>query len=308
MKLVFFGTSDFSTKILDFLLKQDVEVCAIVTRPDMPKGRSQKLQPSPVKKYAREASLKIPILDPIKASTPEIAQTLKSFAPDVFIVVSYGEIIKQNLLDIPRLYPINIHTSLLPKYRGAAPIQRALMDGETETGVTIMEMVLELDAGDILDVEKVPILENMIFPELENALISASYLALKRVISHLKEGIKKIPQDSSFATYAKKILSSECQIDWHKDAQVLHNLVRGVSPKPGAWCMITLNNQQKRLKVLRSQIKSLQGVPGEILLYDQEGFIVACGKNSLLLEEVQLEGKKSMKYVNFVRGFPKPLL
>ena len=280
-----------------------------MTRADKPKGRSLQLSPSPVKQKLIELNTAIPVYSPEKASTPEFARVLKQHYPDLFVVVAYGEIIKQILLDVPRWDAINIHASLLPKYRGAAPMQRAIMAGETETGITIIEMVLKMDAGPILEMEKCPITSEMTLGELEEKLYFLACRAIKKVLHQYEEKqVKKKSQEESLATYANKIIPEELEIDWTRPAFELHNLIRAVSPKPAAWTRILVGNQEKRLKIQRTDLENeLSGTPGGILVFGQGRLVVACGKGALSLLEVQLEGKKVMPVDEFVKGIHEPL-
>ncbi len=301
MKIIFFGTSAFAARVLDFLLEKSQEICAVVTRPDRPRGRSLQLSYSPVKQHA----LGLPVHQPEKVSTPEFAEILKSYQADLFIVVAFGEIIKKNILDIPRLGCVNIHASLLPKYRGAAPIQRCLMDGERETGITIIDMVLQMDAGAMLRVAKTPISEEMTFGELEEKLCELACETILQTIQDFQWGcVTRTPQDPSQATLAPKITPEDEEIRWDRSARELHNQIRALAPFPGAWVSLTIGTDKKRLKIKRSAVvQGLSGAPGEILKFGKEGWIVACGQEALALLEVQLEGKRLMKSEEFVKGY-----
>ncbi len=304
-KIIFFGTSAFAAEVLSYLLKEGENIVAVVTRPDRPFGRSLKSSAPPVKVALEKLGSTLPLYQPEKASTPEFAATLQSYAPDLFVVVAYGEIIKRNLLDIPKLGNINVHASLLPKYRGAAPMQRALMDGCKETGVTIMEMVLEMDAGDILEMVKLSIPENMTLGELDKELCTLACPALVQVIHAKEEGsIQKIAQNPSHATFAPKITPLEEKIDWNRPARKIHDQIRALSPRPGAWCFVEIGGEKKRLKILRTKFApEKSGKPGSFLSFDaKEGWVVACGEGALALLEVQLEGKKAMPVDGFING------
>ena len=306
MRLVFFGTSAFSAEVLAFLLKQPIcEFVAIVTRQDKPQGRKLEVLPSPVKKQAIALAPNCPLFQPAKASTDEFVQELQKFNPDLFVVVAYGEIIKQNLLDLPRFGCINIHASLLPKYRGAAPIQRAIMNGETETGITIIEMVLALDAGPMLNKEVVSIEENDTFQDVEKKLMDAACSAVLKTIEDIAKGkTVKQEQQENHATYAAKLAAEEEKIDWNKSAKEIHDLIRAFSPRPGAWCIISSAGAEKRVKILRTEsLQTLHGAPGEVLERTKNSLIIACGKGALRLLEVQPEGKKIMRIKDFLQGF-----
>lgn len=289
MKIVFFGTPEFAKEILQFL-RQRHTLVGIVTREDKPKGRGLHLEPSPVKKAAGD----IPILN----SKEEI----QALQPDLFVVVAYGKILKQDLLAIPGKGAINVHTSLLPKYRGAAPIQRAIMQGEGITGVTIQQMALELDAGDILKQVACEIPSDMTFGELQDQLCHLGKEALEEVLQQY-DSLPRIPQNHSEATFAPKVELEECEVDFEKEANVLHNLVRGVNPVPGAWCFITLRGERKKLKIFKTKVVKKEGQPGQILSYGKVGFVVACKKDALQLIDIQLEGKKRMPAEAFCCGF-----
>jgi methionyl-tRNA formyltransferase len=308
MKIVFFGTSHFAAKVFEKLIENREEVVAVVTRPDRTKGRSLQLSPPPVKEAVIRIKPELPIFQPEKASTPEFASTLQSFEADLFVVVAYGEIIKKDLLGIPKLGCINIHASLLPKFRGAAPIQRSLMAGEKETGITIIDMSPQMDAGDILAIQSIPLSDQITFGELEPLLCDLSCQLLFKVIKQFEQGsVARIPQQHSLATFAPKITPNEEEIDWTKSAQEIKDLIRALSPYPGASCKILLGAERKRLKIKRAEVIEQSGQPGTILSFGKEGFCVACGKNALRLVEVQLEGKKSMPVGDFIRGVHEPV-
>ena len=305
MKIVFFGTSPFAARLLGDLLEQGDRIVAVVTRPDREKGRLLKLSPSAVKAKVLELSAPLPLYAPEKASTEAFAQVLKGHAPDLFLVVAYGEIIKQNLLNIPCFGSVNVHASLLPKYRGAAPMQRALMAGEEKSGVTLIEMALQMDVGPILYQEEVLIPQEMNCKELEESLYGASCIALKKVLHDYEKGcVQRVLQKEALATFAPKILPHELKIDWKKSAVSIHNLVRALSPERGAFATILLSGKEKRLIIRRTQVESrLEGKPGELLLFDKKRWVVACGEGAISLLEVQLEGKKVMLAPAFLQGF-----
>lgn len=309
MKVVFFGTPQIAANILKSLLENGVQVVAVVTKPDKKQGRDQKLQPSAVKAFLQNNHPHIPILQPTKVSTPEYEEMLKTFQSDLFVVVAYGEILRQNILDIPKIDCINIHASLLPKYRGAAPMHRAIINGETETGVCIMQMVLALDAGDILEVLKTPIPIDMNVGDLEKKIEQLGVKgALDTINKFISGKITRTPQDEKLATYASKISVEECEIHWDLPALQIHNLIRGTSPYPGAWCHFLLNDQKKRLKVLKAKLAadSSNKAPGTILHYDQSGFVIKTRDAAIQLLQVQMEGKKACSAEEFVRGYTAP--
>jgi methionyl-tRNA formyltransferase len=299
MQIVFFGTSSFAARILVKLLESSHQVLAIVTRPDRVKGRHLQALPPPVKETASQLSPHTPLFQPEKASAPEFASTLTDYQADLFVVVAYGEIIKKNLLEMPRLGCINIHASLLPKFRGAAPIQRSLMAGEKETGITIIEMVLQMDAGDILAIESIPVDEEMTFGELEPKLCELGIKLLFQVLEDFKKNtVSKVPQDHALATLAPKLTPEDEKINWSLSASHIHNQIRALSPSPSAWCQITLGEDLKRLKIKKAKVVSEKS---------QEGWVVPCGQGALELQEVQLEGKKAMSAQDFLRGLHTPI-
>lgn len=310
MKIVFFGTSSFAARILSRLIERGYHIAAVVTRPDRSKGRHLQPSPPPVKETVSKLKPDLPVFQPEKASSPEFADSmLKPLEADLFVVVAYGEIIKKNLLEMPKLGCINIHASLLPKFRGAAPIQRCLMEGEKKTGITIIEMSPQMDAGDILAIEAIPIADDMTFGELEANLCDLSIKLLVDVIRHFDEGkVVKTPQDHTLATLAPKLTPDDEKIDWQRPAMSIHNQIRALSPFPGAWCQIKIGSDAKRLKIKKAKvIKELSGVPGDILSFGKEGWIIACGQGALQLVEVQLEGKKTMSAEECIRGIHLPV-
>ena len=304
-KIVFFGTPSFAAEILGYLLHHEIPISAVVTQPDRPKGRSLQMTSSPVKSLILEKFPHIPVFQPEKASQENFLQELGSLKADLFVVVAYGQILSQKLLDIPPLGCINVHASLLPKYRGAAPIHRVLLAGEKETGIAIQKMVRQLDAGDVIATTEIPISEQTTFGELEKALCDAAKPLLLSVIRSYASGIPSAtPQDPALATYAAKIELEEGLIDWSKPAEEIHNLIRAFSPRPGAWCWVETSRsdnilEKKRVKIFRSEKKPLQGAPGEVLSADG---VIACGRDSIQLLEVQPEGKKAMKASDWLRG------
>lgn len=303
MKVIYFGTPEFAASVLSYLLQEGVDIAAVVTKPDRPKGRSLTPLPTPVKLAAGN----LPVHQPEKASDPAFAQSLSAYNADLFVVVAYGEIVKNNILTLPKKGCINLHASLLPKFRGAAPIQRSIIAGEKETGVSIIRMAEKMDAGDILETTVLPIGPDTTYGELEQALCQAGAKTLLNVIRRFEQGdISGIVQDHSKATFAPKIELEECQIDWQQPAQTIHNLVRGVYPHPGAWTFVDVKDKRLRLKVNRTKCHPEQhGKPGEILAYGKDGFLVACGNGALELVDIQLEGKKAMSAQELMRGLPR---
>lgn len=302
MKVIFFGTPTFAANVLTFLINNGVNVVAVVSKPDKPKGRSGKPVATPVKLVAYNHHL--PLFQPELVSDPDFAPVLDTFEADLYVVVAYGEILKQHLLDMPKQACINLHASLLPKYRGAAPIQQAIINGEAESGVTIMHMVKKMDAGDIIKTVATPIGPNETYAELEEKLCKIGSKLLLEVIHDFERGVeKRTQQDESLVTFARKIELEDCKIDWNQPAQQIHNLIRGVNPAPGAWCDIKVRGEQKRLKIFATRFVEENGAaPGTVLSKNKQGITVACGGNALLITELQLEGKKRMTAHELLTG------
>lgn len=304
MKIVYFGTPQFAADVLGYLLNEGVAIEAVITKPDKPKGRSGLPQPTPVKLVAQAHH--IPVYQPELVSALDFAEVLLQYQADLFVVVAYGEIIKQHLLDMPKLGCINLHASLLPKYRGAAPIQHAIINGERETGVTIMHMVRKMDAGDIIKMVKIPIDNETTYGELEQTLCIKGSAALLQVIRDYETGtLDRIPQDHTQATLAPKIELEDCEINWNLPAKAIHDLIRGVYPHPGAWCRVAIRDHILRLKVFKTLVVEGSGPPGHLLNYGKEGLVVSCGEEALRLLDLQLEGKKGMAAEELMRGIPR---
>lgn len=280
-RIVYFGTPLFAARVLSYLLKKGVPIAGVVTQPDRPQGRSGTPAQSPVKEMAKG----LPLLQPEKSSDPLFLEALKQWKADLFVVVAFGQILPQVLLDIPPQGCINVHASLLPHLRGAAPMQRALMRGDLETGVSIQKMVRKLDAGDVIAETRVPLSEEITFGELHDLLCEKAAPLLVEVLSLYRKGIPPAhPQEESRVTLAPKIEPSETQINWAEPPHVIHNQVRGLSPRPGAWCWVEVAGERKRLKVLRTQV-----IEGQL--------------NFL---EVQPEGRKPMSGEEWRRGLRAP--
>ena len=305
MKVIFFGTPDFAAKILTDLLDHSVDIVAVITKPDKAKGRSKELIPTPVKVVIQERDNEIPVFQPEIVSSSEFTEILKEFKADLFIVVAYGEILKQNILDIPPLGCINIHASLLPKLRGAAPIQRAIIQGEKKTGITLIHMARKMDAGDIIAMEKISIPLEMTYGELEQELCQlGSDLLIQELVKIEKKTSLRTPQNHLQATLAPKIELEDCEINWSDSAENIHNLVRGVNPEPGAWCYIQVRGEKKRLKIFKTYPrKEFSGKPGQLISKNKSELIVCCGTDAIQILEVQLEGKKRMMVTDLLKGF-----
>lgn len=302
MKVIFFGTPHFSASVLRYLLEHGIKIVSVVTRPDKPKGRSNKLISTPVKEVAIEHGL--PVYQPEKASSSEFANILPPYEADLFVVVAYGEIVKEHILGMPRLGCINLHTSLLPKYRGAAPIQRAIMNGEKETGVSIMYMVKKMDAGDIIQTQSLVIDENETFGELEERLCQKGAEMLLQTIRKFEDGpVEGMPQNDDEATFAPKVELEDCEIDWTMPARRIHDLVRGSQPYPGAWCWVDVKGEKKRMKLIKSVLTApVNSVPGKIIAVNEHGVEIGCGEGAVRIQKLQLEGKKAMAPAELFRG------
>lgn len=301
MKVVFMGTPDFAVPSLEALIEEDYNVVGVVTQPDRPKGRKKVLTPPPVK----EAALKyeLPILQPEKLKHSAELEKLIEWAPDLIVTAAFGQILPQEVLQLPALGCINVHASLLPKYRGGAPIHQAIIDGEEETGVTIMYMVQALDAGDILTQVKIPIEEEDDVASMFEKLSIAGAQLLEETMSMLVQGkLQPIPQDESQVIYAPNIKREDEEIDWQKDGKAIYNHIRGLRPFPGAFT--TINGEV--LKVWGSKKTTDQDLaqePGTIYRLDDEGIGVSTGDGAgLLLTTIQPAGKKRMEVIDFLRG------
>jgi methionyl-tRNA formyltransferase len=307
MKIVFFGTDGFASEILQYLIKENLNIVAVVTQQDRPKGRSLKLEPPPVKEFLEKVSYKGEIFQPLKASSDEFLNQLRTLNADLYVVVSYGQILKQVLLDIPKIGTINVHPSLLPKFRGASPIQSAVLAGDAKTGVTIMEMVLAMDAGGIIKVQEFDLPPDMTYGELEKKLIEVAKPLLKEVVLDIEKNQKIIssPQNESRATFTKKIFAENSFIDWSHKSKELVDFIRGMNPKPGARFFVNINQVKVLLKVFKAEVFPCQKKePGQVIFFDEKnGLVISTSDGALSILEVQLEGKKRMSIKDFINGF-----
>ncbi len=306
MKYVFFGTPQFAATVLKHLLgKKEHELVAIVSKPDKPQGRQQKIVPTPVKVVRDQMAPHVPLLQPLKASDPEFVEQLKSFNADLFVVVAYGEIVKKTVLDIPKICCLNIHASLLPLYRGAAPMQRCLLDGVSRTGITIMRMDVGLDSGDILLKKECPVPFDMTLGALTDALQEISCRAIDESFQLIDSGKAVFtPQDHSLATFAPKVSKEEAEINWDEKAINLHNKVRAFSPSPGAWSYLSIRGEKKRLKILETSVSSDASAPIGKLIELQSQLAVGTKEGVLIIKKLQLEGKSPMDSSQFLKGYP----
>ena len=293
MRIVFAGTPDFAVPCLRAAAQRH-EVVAVYTQPDRPAGRGRGLTPSPVKLEAIARGL--PVLQPESLRKPESQQALRDLSPDLLVVVAYGLILPQAVLDIPAFGCWNVHASLLPRWRGAAPIQRAIMAGDAESGVAVMKMEAGLDTGPVGLLERVAIGPDMTAGELHDRLMIVGGDIMGRALAALERGgLHFTPQPDEGVTYAAKIEKSETRIDWSKPAKQVHDHIRGLSPFPGAW----FDLDGVRVKVLRSTLGLGVGKPGEVL---DDRLTVACGEGAVRLIEVQKAGSRALAAEEFLRG------
>lgn len=299
MKIVFMGTPDFSVPALKALYNAGHEIAAVVTQPDKPKGRGKAMQFTPVKEAAVE--LDIPVYQPVKVRDEEFVDILRDINPDVMVVVAFGQLLPKSVLDIPKYGCINIHASLLPKYRGAAPIQWVIIDGEKETGITTMQMDVGLDTGDMILTTVVPIDEKETGGSLHDKLSQAGGELIVETLKKIESGEATFTkQDDSLSNYAKMLDKKLGKIEFNKPAAEIERLIRGLNPWPSAYA--SLNG--KTIKIWDADVTdSMDGAPGEITEVAKDHFVVCTGKGSLIVNELQLEGKKRMESEVFLRGY-----
>lgn len=299
MNIVFLGTPDFALPTLKALHTSRHTVQAVVTQPDRPKGRGRAPQAGPVKQYAAQHGL--PVLQPEKASHPEFVEKLKALEPDLIVVIAYGQLLKPNFIAIPKHFCMNVHASILPKYRGAAPINWAIINGETETGVTTMKIDPGLDSGDMLLIKKVPIGPDDTAQDLHDALAEAGAQLTLETLDRLEAGTLPVtPQNHDEATFARKLKKEDGWVCWRQTAQQLHNLVRGLNPWPGAYTFL----DGHRLKLLKTETAPGQpeDEPGTVLRVTKHGIEIGTADGRLIVTELQPEGKKRMSAQEFLAG------
>ncbi|MBR0302850.1 MAG: methionyl-tRNA formyltransferase [Clostridia bacterium] len=300
MKILFMGTPDFAMAILQALYESGEEIVGAVTQPDRPKGRGYKLIPPPVKVFAEEHG--IPVYQPERLRDGEFSATLDELSPDMIVVAAYGKILPPYILSCPPKGCINAHASILPKYRGAAPIQRAVMDGETESGVTAMYMDEGLDTGDMILCEKITIDEDDNFETVHDKLAEAGCRAILEVVRLAKQGdLPRVKQDDTASTYAPKIEKEDRWIDFSQSARRVHDKIRALSPFPRA---VTFLPDGKMLQITASKMTSLHAdaPAGTVTDAGKDGFSVTCSDGALLITEVIPEGRGKMRAADFVRG------
>lgn len=301
MRIVFMGTPDFAVGSLQALCESGKhEIVGVVTQPDRPKGRGNKMLMTPVKEYALEQGLTV--YQPQKVKTPEFVQTLRELQPELIVVAAFGQFLSREILELPPHGCINVHASLLPKYRGAAPIQYAIIKGEKESGVTIMQMDIGMDTGAMLEKVVVPIAENTTMGELHDALREQGAALLLKVIDDIAAGTAVAePQNDAEATYATLLDRSMEHIDWTKSAQEVHNLIRGFNPAPSTFTKLP---NGKSLKIWGSRLtdKKSEAAAGTVVEAGKHSFFIACGSGVLEITEVQPESKKRMAAQVFLNG------
>ena len=293
------GTPDIAATCLKKILADGFDVVGVYTQPDRPKGRGMKMVASPVKELALAND--IPVFQPENFRSDEDVEALRDLKPDVCAVVAYGRILPQRVLDIPTKGCVNIHASLLPQYRGSAPYQWAVLDGLKETGVTAQHMVLQMDAGDVIDVAKTPIGENETAGELLDRLAVLGADLLSRTLRSFEKGeVSRTPQNEADVSFAPMLDKSMCPIDWNRPAQQVHNQVRGLHP----WPVATMELKGQKFKVHATAVVDGKGQPGEILGLTKTGLVIACGEGAVEIRSLQAEGGKRMAAPDYFRGHP----
>ena len=301
MRVIFMGTPDFATGTLEEIVKAGHEVVGVVTQPDKPKGRGKTMMPTPVKETALKYNL--PVYQPRKVREPEFVELLRSLKPDVMVVAAVGQIITKEILEMPKYGCINVHASLLPAYRGAAPIQWAVINGDKESGVTIMQMDEGIDTGDMIEKAVVPIAEDETGGSLFDKLSHTGAKLCVKVLKDLEEGTavgEKQPEEST-TPYAKMIDKKMGEVDWKKSAKEIEQLIRGLNPWPSAYTKV----HGKTLKLWKAKVllETSQMKPGQIVKVTKDSLAVQTGQGMLEIQELQLEGKKRMDTSSFLRGY-----
>ena len=299
MKVIFAGTPDFAAAALKAIAAAGFEIPLVLTQPDRPKGRGMQLAPSPVKQAALELGLRVAQPEKLR-NNAEALQMLKEVEADVMVVAAYGLILPQDVLDTPRHGCLNIHASLLPRWRGAAPIQRAIEVGDAETGVCIMQMDIGLDTGDVVSEHRYTIQPTDTANEVHDALMNLGAAAIVADLQQLKaeSRLKSVKQPEEGVTYAQKLSKEEARIDWKESAAVIERKIRAFNPVPAAW----VEYQGKPMKIWRAEVVAQQGRAGEVLSCSADGLIVACGANALKITELQPSGGKRMDIAAFAAG------
>ena len=300
MRIIFMGTPDIAASVLDAIIKAGHEVAAVYTQPDKPKGRGKSMQYTPVKEKALEYD--IPVFQPVKVGEPSVVEEIRGYAPEGIVVVAFGQLLPETILNMPPLGCINVHASLLPKYRGAAPIQRVIIDGEKISGVTTMYMAKGLDTGDMIEKLPVPIDEKETGGSYYDKITEAGARLCVSTLDKLEKGTaERIPQDDSQSCYAHKLTKEMGELDFSQDAATLERLIRGLNPTPSAYSHLN----GKTLKIFEADV--VEGdktkAPGTIVSVDKKSFVIQCGVKALKILELQLEGKKRMQTSAFLLGY-----
>jgi methionyl-tRNA formyltransferase len=300
MRIVFIGAGEIGVPTLRVLLRSsEHKLTGIVTQPDKPVGRAQQIEPPPIKTAL--AGSNVPILQPARIKDPQAIEETRALQPDAVVLMAYGQILPREVLEIPRIACLNLHASLLPRWRGAAPIQAAIAAADPESGITVMYMDEGLDTGDILLQRRIDIFQTDTGRSLHDRLAQIAPDALLEALQMLAKGnAPRIPQDNALATYAPKLTRGNGKIDWEEPAEIIERKIRAFNPWPGAFTEIASHGVRK-LKIFSAAIVNLNGVPGEILRREKE-LVIAAGKGALSLGEVQLEGKRRMDAAEFLRG------
>lgn len=300
LKIIFMGTPEFAVPSLEMLLAEGYEVAAVITQPDKPKGRGNKLSAPPVKEFALKHGLNV--LQPSKIKTAEFVEQIRELKPDLLITAAYGKILSKELLEVPVHGCINVHGSLLPAYRGAAPLNWAVINGEKTTGITTMFTDVGLDTGDMLLKSEIDIGHDMTVGELHDKMAVLGAEVLKNTLVKLKNGtLVRIPQDDSISSYAPMMTKELGLIDWNKTVLQIHNLVRGTDPWPGAYTF--LNGNRMRIWRTDAACRGTDGEPaGKIARVDSNGILVKCSDGYILIKEVQFESSKRMNVSDYIRG------
>jgi methionyl-tRNA formyltransferase len=300
LRLIFMGTPEFSVPTLLALHGHGHEIAAVYTRIAKPAGRGMKLQPTPIEQEARR--LGIPVLTPTTLKTPDAEAEFRSHGAEAAVVVAYGMILPQAILDVPRLGCFNLHASLLPRWRGAAPINRAIMAGDAESGVMVMKMDVGLDTGDVAMAERLAITDAMTAADLHDALAPLGADLMVRAMGALERGrLQLTRQSEQGVTYAAKIDKAEARIDWNQPARAVLRHIHGLSPFPGAWCEMVIDGAPARVKILRCELTAGSGEAGDVL---DDRLAIACHDGAIRILELQRAGKQPMKAVDFLRGSP----
>jgi len=308
MRIVFAGSGTFALPSLRALVEGGQEVVLVLTQPDRPAGRGRSVRIGPVKGFAAERG--IPLSQPEDVSAPAAVRRIREARPDLLVVVAYGQMLKRRLLDLPPYGAVNLHASLLPKYRGAAPVHWAVINGETETGLTVIAMTEQMDAGDILGQRATPIGPDETAGELYDRLADLGARLVTEIVREIsREEVARRHQNETRATYAPRLKKEDGRIDWDKPAEVAYNHIRGVTPWPGAFTFLPAGRKKRPLRVLvdraaRSPASPGKAAPGEVISAGAKGIEVACGRGAVRLLELTPAGKRRMRAADFLNGHP----